>query len=197
VTTWTSVSVGISALGLDVTTRWCRDLAMNYRIEESDYASGSHYEFTAVNVGSAAPTLVLTVSPDGRETWRGEFLGGQDSYCGVASTPDPDVVLVVARGVGYLVPVESPDEYVVVPLRPIVDVVVGAQSRAVLCVGLTSIAAIGERGAIAWQSSRLVADGFDEVRIASTLAVARGRSPNSADQIEVTVDLQSGQVIRN
>ena len=170
-------------------------LPAHYTIEESGWATAGAHSFAAAGAARGAPAVVLSVTPDRGSAWEGEFFGDRDQLCLISSTPNPHTVLVVAGGVGYLVETRDPTDYVVLPIRPIVDVVVSPQTPAVLCVGLTDIASLGDMQAIAWTTPRLVADGFSDVRVASDFLVARGRSATSDEEVEVVLDLATGRPI--
>jgi hypothetical protein len=153
------------------------------------------YSFLAEGASRHSPVLVVEITPTGSESWCGEFFGGADHLTRLAATPDPDALLVVARGVGYLVPVATPDRYSALPLRPVVETVPSGDADVLLCAGLTKLLALGDGAAVAWVSARLVADGFDEVRVAGDVVVVRGRELASDRQVEITLDLRSGTVV--
>ena len=113
----------------------------------------------------------------------------------LAHGPAPDLLIAVAGGVGYIVPVSNPAGYSVIPLRPVTDVQRMPAVGLVICVGLTALAAGGPEGNLRWSSPRLVANGFREVRIATSSIVVRGWDAPAHRNVEVTLDPRSGDVI--
>jgi hypothetical protein len=169
--------------------------AARYEIEDVGSAHGSAAVVAADNVSTSAPRVVLAVTNADGVMWEGEFFGGSDPLDLVASTPDQDVFLVVAGGVGYLARPADPRAYTVVPMRPIQEVHSCTTARITLCVGLTKLLAIGLGGEIAWISSALAPDGFSEVRVGSDVAVVRAWRPEVQATAEVTIDLRSGAIV--
>lgn len=168
----------------------------NYAIRELiDARNSPCHSFVTEGVSRHSPVFTVKITPVEGDAWCGEFFGGNDPLTRLATTPDPEALLAVARGVGYVVPVATPDRYGVVPLRPVIDVVPSVDNDVVLCVGLTKIVALGRGPAVAWASPRLVADGFDEVRIAGEVVVVRGRGLASDSDAEITLELKSGRVV--
>jgi hypothetical protein len=51
------------------------------------------------------------------------------------------------------------------------------------------------KGQVAWKSDRLVAHGFSEVRPTATAVVVRGLDAPTHREVEITLDLQTGDVV--
>lgn len=175
-----------------MTVRIDLTFAASYGIELLGYTDEGALAFVTEGVARGAPAVALSVAPAGGDRWQGEFFGRPNAPSYVASTPDPRVVLVVAGGVGYLADVDEPARYDVVTADPIRDVVPAPEAGVLLCVGLTTLTALGPGRAVAWTSPRLVADGFSEVRVGSGVVVVRGRAPMAGSDVELVLDLRSG-----
>lgn len=167
-------------------------------VEEADGSHSGCFSFVAAGVSELAPAISLNVSPGGGSgSWCGEFFGGHEDVSSVVlgvSLSTGDGVLVVARGVGYLVPVGAPEVFEVVSLRPIRDVVVCASDGVALLVGYTDVVAVGAGGEL-WDSGRLVWDGFTSVRVGSGSVVVTGFDAPSGRDVEITLDLATGDVL--
>lgn len=153
------------------------------------------HTFLTEGVSRLAPALEVTVTTAGGREWSGEFFGGRDSLTKLVHGPAPDLLVAVAGGVGYIVPVNSPADYSVIPLRPVTEVRPVLAIGLLICVGLTALSAIGPDGKLRWISPRLVADGFAEVRIAASSIVARGWDAPAHREVEVTLDTRSGEIV--
>lgn len=177
-------------------TEYDRTFAAAFEVRELAGEPGApDVEFSSEGVSHLAPTYALAVKPDGGSEWRGEFFGGRASLNEVVNGPAPDLLIAIAGGVGYVVPVKGPAHYSVAPVRPVTQVVAVPDAHVVICVGLTKLSAIGADGRVAWTSARLVADGFFEVRVSASGLVLRGRDPAAAQDVEMTIDPVTGTVV--
>lgn len=160
---------------------------------EADLHSPADFQFVAEGVSELAPAVSLAVTYAG-STWVGDFFGGHENFSVVVPGVKGATLLVVAGGVAYIVPAARPDDYQVVSLRPIRDVLLSNQAGVVILVGYTTLGAVGAEGEM-WVSERLVWDGFTEVRIASGTVVLRGFDAPSGRDVEVSLDPLSGDVV--
>lgn len=140
----------------------------------------------------------MSVDPgDGGQVWSGKFFGGLEDVSlvvlGIMAAVDLSL-LVIAGGVGYLVPAGHPEDFEVVSLLPVRDVLVSAEMGAAVLVGYTDLVAFGAQGEL-WASGRLVRDGFTGVRIGSGSVVASGFDAPSNRDVEITLDLLSGEIL--
>jgi hypothetical protein len=153
------------------------------------------FEFTASGVSLLTPAIDLLVVLDSGRKWRGRFFGGREGLNQLRRSPNPNVLVVVAGGVAYLVPVDAPRNYLVLPIQPVREVFSSPRCSALVIVGFTKLLAVGADGEVMWASPRLVADGFSEVRLGDEVIVVRGREVGSGRDIEITLDLSSGEVL--
>lgn len=90
--------------------------------------------------------------------------------------------------------VEKPDRYEVLPIRPVREIIPVIDAKLMILVGYTSLLAVGVDG-VKWASPRLVSDGFSEVRVALSRVVVRGVSARDNMEIEITLDLATGEAV--
>jgi len=167
-----------------------------YSVREADVTSGPpDVSFSTDGVSKLAPAFSIDVVCATARRWRGDVFGGTDPLRLLVNGAAPDVLLVVAGGVGYAIPVEEPEAYNVVELRPLTEVLPALNAGLIICVGLTKLLALGPDGSEAWRSPRLGADGLSGVRIGSDFVVATGWDAPSQREIETTLDLKSGEPI--
>jgi hypothetical protein len=151
--------------------------------------------FAAEGTPRLAPVVEIAVMSDAGSSWHGSFFGSADSLTLFVATADPGTLLVVAGGVPYLVPVDEPGKYLVLPLEPVRDVRCAGAERIVLLAGYSDLLALGADGAIRWTAKRLASDGFDEVRVTSLTVEVRSFDPAERREVETTVDLATGAVL--
>lgn len=121
--------------------------------------------------------------------WVGFFALGFDSgevASGIYSCPDPDWLCVVAGGYGYLVNAASPDQWVQIEQRPIVQVRAVPELKLLLFVGFTSISCLGEANHL-WTSERLSWEGISISNIEG--AVLHGMGWDAITDKEVPFEL--------
>ncbi len=168
-----------------------------YVVDDADAATdaGASHGFRTDGVSALAPRFEVDVTPADGEPWRGAFFGGRDDLDVVVHSPSSNHLVVVAGGVGYVVPVLDPEAYAVVSLRPVREVETSESAGVVVLIGFTSMLAVGATGQVAWSSDRLVSDGFTEVRLTIDSIVVRGYDAPSDSDIETTLSLSSGEIL--
>jgi len=175
------------------------DFPANYVVTlESATAAPStpSFGFRANGNLTTAPAIEILVTPvgDGR-AWHGAFFGQRDGLSVLAHTPDPDQLLVVAGGVPYWVPVDAPDSYIVLPVRPVRSVHCSLARGLIILAGYSNLLAVDRDGRVVWRSADLASDGFTEVRLASTVVVTRGFFAPEDREVETTIDLGRGAIL--
>lgn len=167
-----------------------------YTVREADAMSGPpDVSFVAEGVSRSAPVFAIDVVGTKGRRWRGDVFGGRDPLRRLVNGAAPDVLLVIAGGVGYAVPADTPEAYAVLDLRPVTEVLPAVDAKLVICVGLTKVVAIGPDGSLVWTSSRVAADGISGARIGSHVVVVSGWDAPSHREVETTLDLNSGATI--
>jgi len=150
--------------------------------------------FSDPDATETAPALVSIVRPAESQPWYGEFFGMRTGLTRLAPTTNPHVLFAVASGIGYLVPVDEPDSYTVVSLKPIIEIQVAEQEGLLICVSLTNIALI-DAARVRWTTHRLAHDGFAEVRLTQSAVIARYYDPAQSGYVTAVVDLRDGSVL--
>jgi hypothetical protein len=168
-----------------------------YDVEEAPaLAVGeSVFDFSAPGLAALAPAVEIQVTTRAGSQWRGRFFGGSVGTSVVLNGPAPKMVLVVASGVGYFVPVESPSEFRMIPFEPIHSVLVSEVLRTVCLVGFTGLVAIGGDGAVAWEARDLVSDGFTDAIVTGPTLVVKGYAAPESRTVATTLDLATGEVL--
>jgi hypothetical protein len=167
-----------------------------YIVEEADPTSTlADVTFVTEGVSRLAPVFSIEVTIDGGRRWRGDVFGGRDPLSLIVNGPSQAVLLAVAGGVGYVVPVESPETYAVLQLRPVMDVLTVPDAHLLVCVGLTKLVAVASDGSVNWTSPQVAADGISSVRTTSSTVVVTGWDAPSHRDVETTLDLESGKII--
>jgi hypothetical protein len=144
------------------------------RLEELPQPERSrHLYFRGATPSGGADGVMVRVEPRSSEPWIGTFAFGMLSPHGVThviSMPSPSQLGVVARGQGYVVPVETPEQCEEVECHPIVDVRIVARHRIVVFANFTELLCYDETG-VRWRTQRLAWDGLtitevtdDEIR---------------------------------
>ena len=141
-----------------------------------------------------APALEVDVTTAAGNRWSASIFGGRTGLTQSANSPNSSTLLCVAGGIPYLILVEKPDRYEVLPIRPVREIIPVIDAKLMILVGYTSLLAVGVDG-VKWASPRLVSDGFSEVRVALSRVVVRGVSARDNMEIEITLDLATGEAV--
>lgn len=108
--------------------------------------------------------VLFEVISAGGNVWCGLAANGPETVggalSGLYSTPSPTRLCVVARGAAYLVEADGPEGWEVVPDFPVVAVASAVADRRLVLATPQHVLAVDDSG-IAWQSSRLAADGIE------------------------------------
>lgn len=127
--------------------------------------------------------------------WVGFFALGFDSgevASGTYSCPDPDWLCVVAGGYGYIVDATSPDQWVQIEQRPIVQVRAEPELKLLIFVGFTSISCLGEANHL-WTSERLSWEGISISNIEEEVLHGTGWDAITDKEVPFQLDLCTGK----
>lgn len=176
---------------------YLRDFVGHFEAREQCVAPPglARYDFLVRGATSSAPKFELMVVPDDAPPWHGAFFGGSDGVTRIANAPDPELLLAVAGGVAYAIPVRAPASYMVLPIRPVRDLVCAPGASLVILVGDTRLLAIGPKGDEQWRHEEPTFDGFTEVRLAASVLVVRGYDWVQGGEVEVSIDVRNGEVL--
>lgn len=178
-------------------TEFVNVFAASYQVEDdpSRPVGERTHDFVAPGVSELSPAVEIAVTPATGGTWHGRFFGNHHGPNVVVNGPSPDVLVVVAAGVAYVVPVGSPSDCHVLPNWPVRSIHYAPHLGLVLLADFTGVAALGEGGAVRWEAKDLVSDGFTDVRLAQSTLVVGGYVAPEARDVETTLDLATGEVL--
>lgn len=178
-------------------TEFVKEFAANYQVEDdpSQPVGERSFDFVATGVSELSPVVEVLVTPASGGTWHGRFFGNYEGPNVVVNGPSPDVLVVVAAGVAYVVPVDSPSDYRALPTWPVRSIHCAPLLGLVLLVDFTGVTALGEGGAVRWEAKDLVSDGFTSVRLAASTLVLGGYVAPEGRDVETTLDLATGAVL--
>jgi hypothetical protein len=137
----------------------------------------------------------VRVVPAAGAAWTGFFAAGFDStrvLDAILSCPDPDSVCVVAGGYAYAVKARDPGQWFQIEQRPAVEIHALVEIGLLLCVGFTSITALGLAGVV-WTTDRLSWEGVHVSKIADTVLEGQGWDAIKDREVPFTVDLKTGK----
>lgn len=111
---------------------------------------------------------------------------------GLWSTPDPGKICAASGGYAYVIDTTAPEQFTMIPYRPVLEVRAVLQSALLLFVGHRSILAWGAAGQ-AWESERLSDEGVTIAKIESGILHGMGWEMRSDKETPFALDLRSGQ----
>jgi hypothetical protein len=137
---------------------------------------------------SAAPAneysrgLTVRVQPDEGNAWLGVFETAFFDFSIVKGAPSGSCVTVVARGAGYVVPVNSPERFWPCPFEPVTSLLVSTDRSLVVLGGFSDVAAYSNVGLV-WHAARVADDNLQLVSMHDGL-------------LEVAIEERIGEVRR-
>jgi hypothetical protein len=134
--------------------------------------------------------------PQEKEPWYGTFSRGQLSRNAInfaGSCPDRSRALVIARGEGYLVDVDQPDDWEEIPLRPLMGVEHSTEKGIIILWDFVRMMCIDRHG-VRWKTLSISWDGIKDVVVCGKVVRASvWDAPNSCFCI-ATIELETGLV---
>lgn len=178
-------------------TEFIKDFAANYEVEDdpSQPLGERSFDFVAEGVSALAPSVEISVTPASGIPWHGRFFGDDVGLNVVANGPSPEVLVVVAAGVAYVVPVDSPSDYHPLAIWPVRSILCVPMLGLVLFLGFTGVVALGEGGTVRWEAMNLVSDGFTDSRLMASMLTVKGYVAPEGRDVETTLDLATGLVL--
>jgi hypothetical protein len=148
------------------------------------------YFYPGARTDGGRDGVLIRFVPAGRRPWIGVFAWGRGGTTGVYTHPDAECVCVVAQGVGYIVRVDEPTQWMEIAAQPIVGVAAVLDHGLLVFGTYTHLLAYGADGPV-WQTGRLA---LDELRITGVegaqIYVRANRYAD--DDVDVTVDAKTG-----
>lgn len=113
---------------------------------------------------------------------------------GIWSTPNAQLVCAVSGGYVYMIDTTAPENFTMLPYRPVLQVLPAAEAELLLFVGHRNILAWGEQGG-AWQSVKLSDEGVTVTALEGNLLRGTGWSMFTDKETPFTLDLKTGALI--
>lgn len=141
--------------------------------------------------------LEVLVRPEGAETFSATCaLGFRDPAApsGLWSAPRPEEICAVAGGYAYLIDTQAPEQFTMIPYRPVLEVRPLPTEGLLLFVGHRSVLAWGRNGQV-WESEKLSDEGVTITSVEDGLLHGTGWEMRTDKEVPFAVDLQSGRRI--
>lgn len=113
---------------------------------------------------------------------------------GIWSTPNPSQICTVSGGYGYIIDTTAPEQFTMLPYRPVLQVIPVPTQGLLLFVEHRAILAWSARGE-AWQSPKLSDEGVTITAIEGKTLRGMGWNMMTDKETPFTLDLQSGVLI--
>jgi hypothetical protein len=113
---------------------------------------------------------------------------------GLWSTPKPEQICAVAGGYAYLIDTTNPEQFTMIPYRPVLEIRPLVRESLLLFVGHHSILAWGSNGQ-AWESERLSDEGVTVTEVAAGTLRGTGWDMRTDRERPFSLDLRSGRHI--
>ena len=110
---------------------------------------------------------------------------------GLWSTPNPEKICLVSGGYAYIVDTTAPEQFTMIPYRPVLEVRAAVEAGLLLFVGSYSILAWGRDGQ-AWESEKLSDEGVKITGIDGSVLRGLGWQMMTDKEIAFAIDLRSG-----
>jgi len=143
----------------------------------------------------ALELLIRPDAPDAQPFLATCALGFRDPAAptGMWSTPKPEELCAVAGGYAYLIDTTSPDRFIMIPYRPVLEIRPLVEMDLLLFVGHHSILAWGRQGQ-AWESEKLSDEGVTITKIDSGSLRGTGWEMKTDQEQPFAIDLRSGRL---
>jgi hypothetical protein len=113
---------------------------------------------------------------------------------GIWSTPHPDWLCAVSGGYAYLIDTTAPEQFIMLPYRPVLDIRAAAADKLLLFVGHHKILAWGSDGQ-AWESEKLSDEGVTITTIDDGVVRGMGWEMRSDKEVAFSLEMRSGHRI--
>jgi hypothetical protein len=113
---------------------------------------------------------------------------------GVWSTPDPDRICAVSGGYAYIIDTLAPEQFTMIPYRPVLAVVPAVSAGLLLFVGHRAMVAWGNDGQ-AWESEKLSDEGITVEATVGSILHGRGWHLMTDRETPFLLDLRTGRLM--
>lgn len=173
----------------------------DYMVEETELPSTDggikHLFFPGATQRGGTSGILIRVTPYANKEWIGTFARGYSSPAGVSgvfSCPSPKSLCVVSAGQGYIVQVDSPDNWDMVQASPITDVRIIFDQGLIIFANFTEIYAYGMEGLL-WTTQRLCSDELKIKSISSDIIYGTGWDALTNAMTDFRISVYSGRLL--
>jgi hypothetical protein len=110
---------------------------------------------------------------------------------GIHPCPRPEDILALAGGYAYLIDTAAPEHSLLIPLRPVTQILPAPTVNLILLAGFHHILAIGPTG-IAWQSARLSWEGLTLTEVRDNILHGTGWNMQTDRDLPFLLNLADG-----
>jgi hypothetical protein len=111
---------------------------------------------------------------------------------GLWSTPKPEEICAGAGGYAYLIDTTTPEQFIMIPYRPVLEIRPLVRESLLLFVGHHSILAWGHEGQ-AWESEKLSDEGVTITEVAGGILRGTGWEMRTDRERPFTLNLRNGE----
>lgn len=111
---------------------------------------------------------------------------------GLWSTPNPDAMCAISGGYAYIIDTSAPEQFTMIPYRPVLQVLSAGSQGLMLFIGHRSILAWGAQRQT-WESAKLSDEGITIRGFANGALHGVGWEMMSDSEIPFALDLRTGQ----
>ena len=158
--------------------------------------SDPHFYFPSASLKGGADGVLVRIRPAVGTPWIGTFAFGHNrgrAVTSVFTTPNPDVICVVADGAGYLVAANAPQDWYTVQAAPVLDVRQVPERSLLIFSDFSDLVAYGVSG-MAW-AARIGADDLRIVDASPDRISGTWWNPATGATAEFVVDPSTGELI--
>ncbi|MGA2167485.1 MAG: hypothetical protein ABSG62_04695 [Terracidiphilus sp.] len=151
------------------------------------------YPLQAEEVERGALEVLIRPSEDSQPFLATCALGFRDPAVptGLWSAPHPEEICAVSGGYAYIISTTAPNNFTMIPFRPVLEIRPLPAENILLFVGHHAILAWGSNGQ-AWQSEKLSDEGVTVTAIEGTTLHGRGWSMIADKETPFALDLRNG-----
>jgi hypothetical protein len=139
--------------------------------------------------------ISIKVEPEDAECWLGHFSAGRvspsaASFC--CAHPDGHRLVVVSRGIGYVVSAINPLDWQELSILPILGYCVASTHKVLVLFGYTRLIGLLP-GGTAWKTTSLSWDGLRNVHLVNDKIHGEGWDAPTSSFVEFEVDIETGE----
>ncbi len=114
---------------------------------------------------------------------------------GLWATPNPGEICAVSGGYAYLIDTAAPEQFTMLPYRPVLQVLPVPENALLLFVGNRTVLAWSKDGE-AWESPKLSDEGITSIKVEDRRLRGMGWNMITDKETPFTLDLQTGGLVR-